>query len=163
VSRCAAPVCQRYLSRSRSFSRTLRSRSMLRTYHAFMHALLRSEHVSDSPIAHRRAAWLSRLPSFRFEQRISGQRHTHSKGQLDRRVQQEILNCVYDSMFHFVGLPNAIITTVRTKRNAASGVVGHKSVELAAAVYDRATSSDIQDALSIVGRQLLPTVLPRPS
>jgi hypothetical protein len=71
-------------------------------------------------IAHWRAPGLSRLPSFRFEQRISGQGQTRRKRELNWRVQQELLNRVYDSMFHFVRLPNAIITTVRTKPNVAT-------------------------------------------
>jgi integrase len=41
-----------------------------------------------------------------------------------------------------------------------SGVVGHKSVELAAEVYDRASSDDMGQALSLVGKQLLPPMLP---
>ena len=41
-----------------------------------------------------------------------------------------------------------------------SAVVGHKSVELAPEVYDRATQSEIRDALGLVGKQLLPNVLP---
>ena len=44
-----------------------------------------------------------------------------------------------------------------------SGTVGHKKVELAAEVYDRASSTDIGQALHVVGRQLLPTVLPNQS
>jgi integrase len=35
-----------------------------------------------------------------------------------------------------------------------SGVVGHKSVEMAAEVYDRASAADIGQALSLVGKQL---------
>lgn len=45
----------------------------------------------------------------------------------------------------------------------ASGTLGHKSVELAAEVYDRASSTDIGQALHVVGKQLLPTVLPNQS
>lgn len=41
-----------------------------------------------------------------------------------------------------------------------SAVVGHKSVELAPEVYDRATQNEIRDALGLVGKQLLPNVLP---
>jgi integrase len=41
-----------------------------------------------------------------------------------------------------------------------SAVVGHKSVELALEVYDRATQSEIRDALGLVGKQWLPNVLP---
>jgi integrase len=44
-----------------------------------------------------------------------------------------------------------------------SGTLGHKSVELAAEVYDRASSTDIGQALHVVGKQLLPTVLPNQS
>jgi len=36
-----------------------------------------------------------------------------------------------------------------------SGVVGHKSVEMAAEVYDRASAAEIGHALSLVGKQLL--------
>ena len=42
-----------------------------------------------------------------------------------------------------------------------SGTLGHKKVELAAEVYDRASSTDIGQALHVVGKQLLPTVLPK--
>jgi integrase len=41
-----------------------------------------------------------------------------------------------------------------------SAVVGHKSVERAPEVYDRANQSEIRDALGLVGKQLLPNVLP---
>jgi integrase len=41
-----------------------------------------------------------------------------------------------------------------------SGVVGHKSVELAPEVYDRASSDDMGQALSLVGKRLLPPMLP---
>jgi integrase len=57
-------------------------------------------------------------------------------------------------------------TLVRRMRRAGvnpvviSGVVGHKSVELAPEVYDRASPADIGRALGLVGRQLLPTMLP---
>jgi hypothetical protein len=44
-----------------------------------------------------------------------------------------------------------------------AGVVGHKSVELAAEVYDRASRDDIRLALSVMSKQLLPTVLPNQS
>jgi hypothetical protein len=44
-----------------------------------------------------------------------------------------------------------------------SGTLGHKKVELAAEVYDRASSTDIGQALQVVGKQLLPTVLPNQS
>jgi integrase len=41
-----------------------------------------------------------------------------------------------------------------------SAVVGHKSVELAPEVYDRANQNEIREALSLVGKQLLPNMLP---
>jgi hypothetical protein len=41
-----------------------------------------------------------------------------------------------------------------------SAVVGHKSVELAPEVYDRADQNEIRAALSVGGKQLLPNVLP---
>jgi methylmalonyl-CoA mutase cobalamin-binding subunit len=41
-----------------------------------------------------------------------------------------------------------------------SGVVGHKSVTLAAEVYDRASAADIEQALNLVGKQLPPQLLP---
>ena len=44
-----------------------------------------------------------------------------------------------------------------------SGVVGHKSVELAPEVYDRADRNDIRLALGVMGKQLLPSVLPTDS
>jgi hypothetical protein len=44
-----------------------------------------------------------------------------------------------------------------------SGVVGHKSVELAAEVYDRASAADIGQALCDVGKQLLQNVLQKTS
>jgi integrase len=60
-------------------------------------------------------------------------------------------------------------TLVRSLRRAGvnpvviSGVVGHKSVELAPEVYDRADRNDIRLALGVMGKQLLPTVLPAES
>jgi hypothetical protein len=44
-----------------------------------------------------------------------------------------------------------------------SGVVGHKAVEMAAEVYDRASCNDIRLALGVVGKKLLPTVLSNPT
>jgi integrase len=41
-----------------------------------------------------------------------------------------------------------------------NGTLGHKKVELAAEVYERASSTDIGQAIHVVGKQLLPTVLP---
>jgi hypothetical protein len=41
-----------------------------------------------------------------------------------------------------------------------SAVVGHKSAELAAEVYDRTDQNEIRAALSVVGKQLSPSVLP---
>ena len=49
------------------------------------------ELISDSSVAHWRAPWLSRLPSFGFEQRVSGQRQTNRKGELDWRGEQLFL------------------------------------------------------------------------
>jgi len=68
-----------------------------------LHAMLcyKPELVFDASIPYWCATWLPGLPSFRFEQRISGQRQTYRKRELDRRVQKELLNRVYDSMFHF--------------------------------------------------------------
>jgi integrase len=40
-----------------------------------------------------------------------------------------------------------------------SGVMGHKNVELAQEVYDKASHADIRAALSLVGKQLLQNVL----
>jgi integrase len=41
-----------------------------------------------------------------------------------------------------------------------SGVMGHKNMELAPEVYDKASPADIREALSLVGKQLLPCLLP---
>lgn len=41
-----------------------------------------------------------------------------------------------------------------------SGTGGHERVELAPEVYDHAPQSEIRDALGLVGKQLLPNVLP---
>jgi hypothetical protein len=41
-----------------------------------------------------------------------------------------------------------------------SAIVGHKSVELAPEVYDRANMDEKRQALGLVGKQLLPNVLP---
>ena len=41
-----------------------------------------------------------------------------------------------------------------------SGIVDHKRVALASEVYDRAKQSEIRAALGVVGKQLLPNVLP---
>jgi integrase len=59
------------------------------------------EHVSDTSIPYRSAPWLPRLPSFCFEQRISGQWETYRKRQLDWWVQQVFLKRVNDLMLHF--------------------------------------------------------------
>jgi hypothetical protein len=39
-------------------------------------------------------------------------------------------------------------------------VVGHKSVEFAPELYDRANQNEIRDVLGLVGKQLLPNLLP---
>jgi len=67
-----------------------------------LHAMLcdEPELVSDTPIAHWRAAWLSSLSSFRFEQCVSGQRQTHRKREFDGRVQKVLLKRVYDPVLH---------------------------------------------------------------
>jgi integrase len=44
-----------------------------------------------------------------------------------------------------------------------SAVVGHKKVTMAAEVYDRANRSEIRDALGVMSKQLLPSVLPNQS
>src|ERR1700676_443927 len=59
------------------------------------------ELASDTSIPYRSAPWLPRLPPFCFEQRISGQRQTHRKRELDRRVQHVFLKRVNDPMLHF--------------------------------------------------------------
>jgi integrase len=57
-------------------------------------------------------------------------------------------------------------TLVRKMRRAGvhpvviSAIVGHKSVELAPEVYDRANMDEKRQALGLVGKQLLPDVLP---
>jgi hypothetical protein len=53
-------------------------------------------------IAHWRAAWLARLPSFRFEHRISGQGQPNRKRELDWRVQHVFLKRVDDAVFLFL-------------------------------------------------------------
>jgi integrase len=56
-------------------------------------------------------------------------------------------------------------TLIRKMRKAGvhpvvvSGTVGHKRVELAREVYDRANQSEIRAALAVVGKQLLLNVL----
>jgi hypothetical protein len=60
------------------------------------------ELVSYAPIAHWCAAWLPRLASLSFEQRISRQRQTHRKRELNWRVQKIFLKRVNDLMLHFV-------------------------------------------------------------
>ena len=57
-------------------------------------------------------------------------------------------------------------TLIRKMRRAGvhpvvlSGTVGHKRVEFAPEVYDRANMDDKRQALGLVGKQLLPNVLP---
>jgi hypothetical protein len=70
-----------------------------------LHAMLchKPELVSDTSIPHWSAPWLPSLPSFRFEQRISGQRQTQRKHELDWRVQHVFLKCVDNPMLHFPG------------------------------------------------------------
>src|SRR5208283_4062644 len=67
-----------------------------------LHAMLyKPELVSDTSIPYRSAPWLARLPSFRFEQLISGQGQPHHKRELDRRVQHVFLKRVDNVVFHF--------------------------------------------------------------
>jgi hypothetical protein len=56
------------------------------------------ELISDASIAHWRAPGLPRLPSFSFQQRISRQRQTQRKRQLDWWVKQELLKRVNNAM-----------------------------------------------------------------
>ena len=95
------PACQRNLNPSRSFRRTCGSRSMLRTYPA-LHAKLCNypELISDMSIAYWNTPWLPSFSSFRFQNRVSGQRYTNSKHELDRRVQKIFLKRVNDLILH---------------------------------------------------------------
>ena len=80
---------------------------MLRTYPVL--ASGRAWHeglVSDTSIPYRSAPWLSSLPSFRFEQRISGQWQPDCERQLDWRVKKMFLKRVNDSM-QFVATTSA--------------------------------------------------------
>ena len=71
------------------------------------------ELTSDMSIAHWRAPWLPRLPSFGFEQRISGQRQTRRKRKFDRRVEQIFLKGVDNLMFHLSrGIGRVILTAL---------------------------------------------------
>src|SRR5690348_1845030 len=76
-----------------------------------VHAMLcyQPELIFDSSIAHWRAPWLPRLPSFRFEQRISGQRETHRKRELNWRVQQVFLERVDNAVFHFESFAHILL------------------------------------------------------
>jgi hypothetical protein len=56
--------------------------------------------VADTSIAYWRAPWLPSLPSLRFEQRVSGQRQTNRKRELDWRVHKIFLKRVNEPMFH---------------------------------------------------------------
>ena len=73
---------------------------MLRTYPAFVPCSATSQKwfpIRPSPTGVRRG-----FPVFRpFEQRISGQRQTQRKRELDRRVQKIFLKRVNDLMLHF--------------------------------------------------------------
>lgn len=57
-------------------------------------------------------------------------------------------------------------TLIRSLRRAGvnpvviSGIAGHSKVELAAEVYDKASAADMRQALSVIGEQLLPQLLP---
>ncbi len=95
------PVCQRALSPSRSFRRTWGSRSMLRTYPAFMPCSAPSQNwfpIRPSPTGVRRG-----LPVFRPF--VSSNAYPGSArpiaSELDWRVQQVLLKRVFDPMFHF--------------------------------------------------------------
>src|SRR5581483_2339419 len=59
------------------------------------------ELVPDESIADGRASWLPRLPSFCFEQRVSGQGQTRRKRNLDWRVKKIFLKRVNNPMLHF--------------------------------------------------------------
>src|SRR5215471_20947519 len=59
------------------------------------------ELISYMSIAHWGPPWLSCLSSCRFEQRISRQRHTRDKRELNWRVQKIFLKCVDNPVFHF--------------------------------------------------------------
>ena len=71
--------------------------------------------ICDTSSAHWRAAWLSGLPSFRFQQRISGQRQSNRKRDLDWRVEYVFLKRVNNPMFHYLCPPfesRVILTAV---------------------------------------------------
>src|SRR5215469_7376315 len=59
------------------------------------------ELISYMSITHWRPPWLSRLSSCRFEQRISRQRQTRYKRELNWRIQKIFLKSVDNPMFHF--------------------------------------------------------------
>src|SRR5215469_16868043 len=73
------------------------------THVSSLHTMLshQPELVCDTSIADRRLPWLARLPSFCFEQGISGQGQPNHERELDRRVQNVFLKCVDNAVFHF--------------------------------------------------------------
>jgi len=60
------------------------------------------------------------------------------------------------------GFRQTLVTTMRAGVHpvVVSAVVGHKRVELAPEVYDRADTSDLRQGLGVVVRHLLPNLLP---
>jgi hypothetical protein len=60
-------------------------------------------------IAHWRAPGLSRLPPFRFEQRISGQGQPNHKRNLDWRVEHVFLKRVDNAVFHFESFAHMLL------------------------------------------------------
>src|SRR5215469_13764140 len=79
---------------------------------ARLHPMLchQPELISDSSIAYGSAPWFPSLPPFRFKQRISGQRQTYRKSELDWLVQKIFLKLVNNPVFHFVYRLNLITT-----------------------------------------------------
>jgi len=63
------------------------------------------ELVSDAPISDWCASWLTRFPPRGFEQRISRQRQTYRKRELNGRIEQEFLKRVNQTMLHASEIP----------------------------------------------------------
>ena len=108
------------------------------------------ELISETSIAHWRAPWLPRLPSLRFEQRISGERQTHRKREFDWRVENIFLERVNDTMLHFSRAPRrAILALAASERRivARSANGGGSEVIMATEVIPAPKSETIEHVL----------------
>src|SRR5437016_7259717 len=71
------------------------------------------ELIADAPIAHWSTARFARLAPSGFQKRIAWRHNADSKQNLDRRIEEILLQQMNNPMFHLLVLTSAFLQTVR--------------------------------------------------